>query len=77
MQVIWKFFYSTRSGGDHGTLYQLRNKLNHTNVVKVPKKDVNVCEDFIEVITSSLVIATDLTTDFPSNGVLPWAENDV
>ena len=79
--MIWKFFYSTCSGGDHGTLYQLRNKLNRTNVVKVPKKDVNACEDFVEIITSSLVIATAMTTlrlksvnDFSSDGVLPGAE---
>ncbi|KAL5489195.1 hypothetical protein EMCRGX_G018261 [Ephydatia muelleri] len=62
LEVIWKFFYFTCSGGDHGTLYQLRNKLNRTNVVKVPKKDVNACEDFVEIITSSLVIATAMTT---------------
>ena len=60
-------------------LWYIRNKLNRTNV---PKKDVNACEDFIEIITSSLVIATVMTTlqlksanDFSSaDGVLPWAK---
>jgi len=58
MQVIWKFFYSNKSAADHGSLYQLRNKLNRTNVVNSPKKDVNACEDFLNIVTSSLIVST-------------------
>ena len=40
-----------------GTLYQLRNKLNRTNVVKSPISDMNACEDFIETVTPGHFIA--------------------
>lgn len=81
MQVIWKYFYSSQSAGDHGTLFQLRNKLNRTNFISTPKNDVNACEDFISIITSGLLVAAALTTyemdsvdDIPSDNVLPNAE---
>ena len=71
--------------GDHGTLYQLyqlRNKLNHTNVIETPKNDVNACEDFLEIITSRLIVASALSTlrlsstdDTPSTDVLFEAES--
>ena len=68
--------------GDHGTLYQLRNKLNHTNVMEKPKNDVNACEDFLEIVTSGLIAASALTTtklastnDTPGTVVLPEAES--
>ena len=38
--------------------YQLRNKLNCTNVIEKPKSDVNACEDFLEVITSGVIVAS-------------------
>ncbi len=60
--MIWKYFYSPLSSSDHGTLYQLRNKLNRTNVVKTPKNDFNACDDFIGIVTSGLVISATLTT---------------
>ena len=82
MQVIWKYFYSYRSVGDHGTLYQLRNKLNRTNVVSVPKKDMNACEDFITTVTSGLVVAAALNTfelqsvnDCPADHIVLDAES--
>ena len=66
--------------GDHGTLYQLRNKLNRTNEIERPKNDVNACEDFFETITSGLIVASGLTTlelkstdDTPGTEVLPEA----
>ena len=68
--------------GDHGTLYQLRNKLNRTNVIEKPKNDVNACEDFLETITSGLIVTSALTTlklastdDTPGTDVLPEAES--
>lgn len=60
--MIWKYFYSPLSSSDHGTLYQLRNKLNRTDVVKTPKNNFNACEDFIDIITAGLVISATLTT---------------
>ena len=60
--MIWKYFYSSRSSSDHGTLYQLRNKLNRTNVVKTPKNYVNVCYDFIDTVNAGLVIFAALAT---------------
>ena len=63
-------------------MYQLRSKLNRTNVVKTPKKDVNACEDFLETITSGLVIAATIATlqlqstdDYPPEAFLPGAAN--
>ena len=68
--------------GDHGTLYQLRNKLNRTNVIEKAKNDVNACEDFLEIVTSGLIVASALTTtklastdDTPGIVVLPEAES--
>ena len=79
--MIWKFFYSYQSASEHGTLYQLRNKLNRTNVVKTPKKDVNACEDFLDIVTSGLVVAAVCTTlqmksvdELPTNSALPRAD---
>ena len=56
-RVIWKHFYSTFSSGDHGSLYQLRNKVNRTNVVKNPKNDFNACDDYFLLIISCYAIA--------------------
>lgn len=80
MQVIWKYFYSPHSAGGHGTLHQLRNKLNRTNVVKTPKKDVNACEGFITIVTSGLVAAALATfqltclSDYPADHIVPGAD---
>ncbi len=48
---------STASSSDHGSLYQLRNILNRTNVVKDPTKNFNACDDFFQSIVSGHVIA--------------------
>ena len=79
---MWKYFYSQYTAGDHGTLYQLRNKLNRTNVVKLPKKDVNACEDFIITVTSGFVVAAALAafqlkspSDHPTNQIVPGADS--
>ena len=58
MQVIWKYFLSTESSGDYGTLYQLRNRLGRTNVVRYPDKNFNACDDFFSsVITGHVLTA--------------------
>ena len=54
---MWKYFYSSGSSGEHETLYQIRNKLNRTNVVSTPKHDFNACDDFVKVVSSGLVCA--------------------
>ena len=52
-QVVWKRLYSTCSGIDGRTLFQLRNLINRRIVVKDVKKDFNSCEEFMELIKSS------------------------
>ena len=56
-KVIWKHFFKNNSSADHGTLYQLRNRLGCSNVVSDPKKDFNTCEDFLHVVFSGHIIA--------------------
>lgn len=84
IQVLWKCFYSMKSAGEHGTLYQLRNLLNRSNVVKDPTKDFNACEDFLLLVASSLVTVAAMTllgmkslTDRPSKATVlgPRPEN--
>ena len=38
-------------------MYQLRNLINRRNVVADPKKDMNACEDFFELITNAHILA--------------------
>ena len=38
-------------------MYQLRNLINRKNVVSDPKKDMNACEDFFELITNAHILA--------------------
>ena len=82
MQVIWKYFYSTHSSGNHGTLHQLRNKVNRTNVVTKPSNDFNSCDDFFVLVVSCHIIAATLAmlkmksvNDTPSEDILPNAMN--
>ena len=67
LQIIWKYYYSIGSATEHGTLYQLRNKINRTNVVKNPKSNFDACEDFIEtIITGHILIAALKTLEISS-----------
>ena len=82
LQVVWRYFYSVQSGGEHGTLYQLRNLIHRTNVVKKPEKDFNACNDFFKfivtcyILTASLqVLGMDSLTDTPSTGVISDPHN--
>ena len=50
-------------------------------MVKIPKKDVNACEDFLDIVTSELVVAAVCTTlqlksvdELPTNSALPRAD---
>ena len=76
MQIIWKYFYSTRSGRDQGTLYHIRNRLNRSNVPTEVKRDFNTCEDFIETVTSSHIVAAALTV-FGMKSVSDSAESSI
>ena len=59
-QVVWKYFYSKDSGQDYGSMYQLRNLLNQTNVVTKPKKNFNSCEDFFGLIVTGHIVAASM-----------------
>ncbi len=81
-QIIWKYYFSSRSATDIGSLYNVRNRLNRTNVPTDVKKDFNACEDFIETVTQSQIVAAALPTfdmksvsDTPSERVIQDAEN--
>ena len=82
--MIWKYFYDVGSGREHGTLYQLRNKINRTDVVKNPKSNFNACDDFLEIVVNAHVVSAALATlkmsnleDQPSASVIgiPSSEN--
>ena len=59
-QVVWTRLYKTDSSQDGGTMYQLRNLINRRNVVTDPKKDMNACEDFLELITNAHILAATM-----------------
>ena len=61
LQVIWKNFYSTKSAGEHGTLFfQLRNLIHRTNVVADPVKDFNACDDFVILVVTCHILTAAL-----------------
>ena len=39
--------YKITSQSDKGTLFQLRNIINHQNVTTMPKNSFDACEDFL------------------------------
>ena len=87
LQVIWKYFYSEQSAAEHGTMYQLRNLLNRSNVPKKPKKNFDACDDFLCTLVETLLLVATLEylqmeslDDDPSVNVLPnantlWTES--
>ena len=79
MQVIWKYFYSPTSCSQQGTLYQLRNVIKRTNVVKTPIDGFDACEDFFVLVIHSHIVAAAMeqlgistVDDYPTK--LPNAE---
>ena len=80
-QVVWRYFYSVQFGGEHGTLYQLRNLIHRTNVVKKPEEDFNACNDFFQlvmchILTAALqVLGINSLTNTPSTGVISVPHN--
>ena len=72
LQIIWKYFFNASSAGEHDTLYQLRNLINHSNVGKTIIHNFDLCDDFIEiVITVHILCATLETTGMESLGSIP------
>ena len=62
IQVIWKYYYDANSAIEHGTLYQLRNKINRTKVPKHPKSNFNACDDFLETVIVGHILSAALST---------------
>eukprot|EP00731_Ephydatia_muelleri_P010254 Em0005g840a len=56
-QVIWKRLYSSCSGMDTGTLFQLRNVINRRNVITDVSKDLTACEEFMQLATIAHVMS--------------------
>ena len=54
--MIWKYFYSTSSAKEVGTMYQVRNLIGLTNVSKSPGKNFNASDDFIKLIITSYIV---------------------
>ena len=59
--MVWKRLYSTCSGIDGGTLFQLGNVINRRNVVKDVKNGLNSCEKFMELITPAHILSAAMT----------------
>ena len=76
MQVIWKRLYNQGSSQDKGTIYQLRNVINRTNVPTDPQNNMNAAEDFMLLILHAHVVAAAeaIQSINPSNKVMQLAE---
>ena len=86
--MIWKYFYSQRPAGEHGTMYQLHNLINRRKVVRNPEKNFNSCDDFFELVSDCFILTAALEvlemkslTDIPSEAVISnprnvWMEED-
>lgn len=57
VQVIWKRLYKSYSVCEKGTLYQLKNVINRTNVKAKPKDNANAAHDFITLITTCHILS--------------------
>ena len=56
VQVAWKYFYSTTSAADHGTMYQLRNLIGRSNVSADPVHKFNESDDFFRLIVTCYIL---------------------
>ena len=84
--MIWKYYYSSKSASQHGTLYQLRNLTGRTNVKGKPLDSFDPCENiFLVVIEAHIVAAAmkklKMTTvydtpseEFAPQGAITWTE---
>ena len=55
---MWKYFYSTVSAGEIGTLFQLRNVIGRTNVNADPVHRFNECDDFFRLVVTCHVLVS-------------------
>jgi hypothetical protein len=60
-RVVWTRLYKTSSGLEGGTMYQLRNLINRRSVVSDVSKDMNSCEDFLELVTKAHIVAAAIS----------------
>ena len=73
---------SKKSTAEVGTLYQLRNLLGRSSVVKKPLDDFNACDDFFVLVVKCHVIAAAMkmlnmsqTSQVPFSPLFPPLEN--
>ena len=66
--MIWKYFYSTSSAKEVGTMYQVRNLIGRSNVSKSHGKNFNASDDFIKLIITSY--NCDSSYGIPQNGLI-------
>lgn len=55
--MIWKRLYSSYSVREQGTLYQLKNIINRTNLKANPKDSVNATHEFITLVTTCHILS--------------------
>ena len=60
LKLIFRYYYSSKSSAEHGTLYQLRNAINRTNVVQVPLNNFNACYDFFVLVVNCLILTAGM-----------------
>ena len=60
-QAIWGELYKTASAAERGTMYQLRNLINRTNVPKDPQDNMNAAEDYFLLLLHTHVVAAAKT----------------
>jgi len=82
LQLIFRYYYSSKSASEHGTLYQLRNAINRTNVVKVPLDNFHACDDFFvltiecHVLSAAMkILNMDSLESLPADGSMSDPEN--
>ena len=80
--MIFRYLYSTKSAGDHGSLYQLRNAIGRTGVVKKPLDNFNACDDFFVLVVKAHIISAAMemlempdVTSIPSAKYVPDPDN--
>ena len=61
IQVIFNKYFDQQSAKDGGTLCQLRNIINRSNVTGNVKKEMNATEDFLKSVLNAHVVAAALT----------------
>jgi hypothetical protein len=60
IQVVWKYFFTSASSVEHGTMYQLRNLIGRSNVSANPIHKYNECDEFFKLVTSCHILAAAL-----------------